>query len=156
MVAMATLNRIWWYNTISFTSKFKLYQSLVTSILLCGVKHGPRLLILKEWSKESKPGALGNFFASPTWSTRPTTGCEARSASLWFHRNLFWQLSRNGNLLGSGMSHATTASPKPFFRAPCMVGDAMVGRVNAGQTILKSGHPCPCQNSSQGPLAKKT
>ena len=36
MAAMARLNRIWWLNTISFTSKFKLYKSLVTSILLYG------------------------------------------------------------------------------------------------------------------------
>ena len=28
-------------------SKFKLYKSLVTSILLCACEHGPRLLILK-------------------------------------------------------------------------------------------------------------
>ena len=35
-VAMARLNRIWRSNTISFASKFKLYKSLVTSILLYG------------------------------------------------------------------------------------------------------------------------
>ena len=29
-----------------------------------------------------------------------------------------WQLSTDGNVHGSGMSHATTASPKPSFRAP--------------------------------------
>ena len=34
--AMARLNRIWRCNTISFASKFKLYKSLFTSILLCG------------------------------------------------------------------------------------------------------------------------
>ena len=34
VAAMARLNRIWWCNTISFESKFKLYKSLVTSILL--------------------------------------------------------------------------------------------------------------------------
>ena len=43
------------------------------------------------------------------------TGCSARSTSLWVHRHLFWQLSRDGNLHGSGMSHATTASPKPPY-----------------------------------------
>ena len=59
------------------------------------------------------PSALGNVSASPTWSTRPMTGCEARSTPLWVHRNLFWQLSTDGNLHGLGMSHATTASPKP-------------------------------------------
>ena len=36
VAAMARLNRIWWCNTISFASKFKLYKSLVISILLYG------------------------------------------------------------------------------------------------------------------------
>ena len=36
MLAVARLNRIWRCNTISFSSKFKLYKSLVTSVLLCG------------------------------------------------------------------------------------------------------------------------
>ena len=34
------------------------------------------------------------------------------------------------------MSHATTASPKPSFRAPCRVGDAVVVRGIAGWTPL--------------------
>ena len=38
---------------------------------------------------------------------------------------------RDGNLHCPGMSHATTASPKPSFRAPRRVGDAMVGGRNA-------------------------
>ena len=50
------------------------------------------------------------------------------------HKNLFWQLSRDGNMHRSGMSHAMTASPKPSFRAPCRVGDAVVWRGNAGWT----------------------
>ena len=45
---MARLNRIWRCNTISFTSKFMLYKSLVTSIFLYGcVRHGLRLLTEK-------------------------------------------------------------------------------------------------------------
>ena len=75
---------------------------------------------------------------------------------LWIHMNVFWQLSGDGNLHGWGMSHATTASPKPFFRAPCRVGDALVDRGNAAWTTSKSGHPCPCQNCSQWPLPEKT
>ena len=54
------------------------------------------------------------------------------------------------------MSHTMTASPKPSFRAPWRVGYAVVGRGNAGWTTSKSGHPCPCQNRSQGPPAEKT
>ena len=69
---------------------------------------------------------------------------------LWVHMNLFWQLSRNGNLYGSGMSHATTASPKPSFRAHWRVGDAVISKGNAG-TTSKSSHISPCQNCSQGP-----
>ena len=38
MAAMAKLNRIGRCNTIRFTRKFKLYQSLVTSIFLNGCK----------------------------------------------------------------------------------------------------------------------
>ena len=41
MAAMAKLNRIWRCNTVSFTSKFKLYKSLVTSILLHGCETNP-------------------------------------------------------------------------------------------------------------------
>ena len=83
-------------------------------------------------------------------------GCGARSTSLWVHRNLFWQLSRDGNLHGSGMSHPTTASPKRSFGAPWRVGNDVVGRGNAGWTTSKSGHPCRSQNCSQGPPAEKT
>ena len=55
-----------------------------------------------------------------------------------------------------GKSQMTTASPNPSFRAPWRAGDMVVGRVNAGWTTSKSGHPCPCQNCSQGPPAEKT
>ena len=70
-----------------------------------------------------------------------SSGCGARSTSLCVHRNLFCQLSTDGNLHGSGMSHAMTASPNPFFRAPWRVGDAMVGRGNVGWTTSKSEQP---------------
>ena len=93
--------------------------------------------------------ARGNFFISPTWSTRPTTGCGARSTSLWVQRNLFWQLSRDRNLHGLGMSHATTASPKLSSWAPRRVGDTVVGRGNAGWMTWRSWHPCPCEDCTQ-------
>ena len=54
------------------------------------------------------------------------------------------------------MSHATTASPKPSFRAPGRVDDAVVSRGTAGWTTSESGHICLCQNRSQGPVAGKT
>ena len=70
--------------------------------------------------------------------------------------SLVWRMSRDGKLHGSDMSHATTASPKPSLRVPWRVGDAMVGRGNAGWTTWESGHFCPCQNCSQWPPAEKT
>ena len=85
------------------------------------VKHKPCSLTLRKGRRPSKPGAGGSFSVPPTWSTKPTTGCGARSTSLWTHRKLFRQLSRDGHSLCSGMSHATTASPKPSFRAPWKV-----------------------------------
>ena len=96
------------------------------------VKHEPCLLTLRKGSRPSKQSAWGNFSACPTWSTRPMTGCGARSTPLWVHRNLFWKLSRDGNLHGLSTSLVTTASPKPSFRASLGVGNAVVGRENAG------------------------
>ena len=89
-------------------------------------------------------------------SIKPTTGCRARSTSLWIHRNLFWQVSRDGNLHGFGMSHSVTASPKSFFRAAWRVGDYVSSRGNAGWTTSKSGHSCLCQNCSRGPPVEQT
>ena len=77
------------------------------------------------------------------------------SASFWVHMNLFWQLSGDGNLHGSGILHATTISPKPFFKAPWSLGDAVVGRGNAGWTTSKSGHPFHSRTAYKGLLLKK-
>ena len=106
-------NRICRCNTISFAGKLKLYQSLVTSILLCGCETWTLL-------------TFQNFSAYPTWTKRPTTGCGARLTPLWVHRNLFRQLSRNGNWHGSGLSHFMTASPNPAFRSPWRVGLSLI------------------------------
>ena len=42
-----------------------------------------------------------------------------------------------------GMSLATAASPQPFFRVPWRMGDAVVGRGNAGLTTLKEWTSLP-------------
>ena len=56
------------------------------------------------------------------------------------HRNLFWQLFRH----------------EPYCRAPWKVGDTVVGGGNPGWKTSMSGHPCPCQNCSQGPREETT
>ena len=102
----------------SFASKFELYKSLVTSILLSGCETSgcETRLWKKKRSRPSKLAVCGNFSASATWSTRPTTRYEARSTLLWVHRNLFWQLSRDGSLHGWGMSHTTTGLSKNILQ----------------------------------------
>ena len=69
-----------------------------------------------------------------TWSTRPTSWCGARTTSLWVHRNLFWQLSIDGNSNRAGMSRATTATPKSSSKTAERVSDAAVGKGKTGQS----------------------
>ena len=60
--SMARLNRILRCNTISFASKFKLYKSLVTSILLYGCETWTLLADCeKKGSRLSKLSAWGIF-----------------------------------------------------------------------------------------------
>ena len=146
MAAMAGLNRIWQNNTISFANKFKLYKSLVTPIVLYGCEiwtlladsekkdpcfrnEVPEEKLLRIFYLEAQDQRLGaeqnNFLVG---SLEPLLATVKR-------RKLAW--------LGHITRHA---SPKPPFRAPWSVGDALVGRGNARWTTSKSGHPCPCQN----------
>ena len=116
MTAVARLNRIWRCNTISFASKFNSASLLSPSSPLWLWNMDPAC-----WLGEKDPGLQNQAHEETVfhaWITRQTTGCWARSTSLWVCRNLFLQLSRDWNLLGSGISHTITASPKPSFRAP--------------------------------------
>ena len=57
MAAMVRLNTIWRCNTISFASEFKLYKSLVTSILLYGCETWILLAYSEKRSRLSKLSA---------------------------------------------------------------------------------------------------
>ena len=83
-------------------------------------------------------------------------GAEQDQLPCGFTGTSFWHLSRGKIFYGSGMSHAMTDFPKPSFKAPWRVGDAVVSRGNTGWTTSKSEHPGPCQNCSRGHLAEKT
>ena len=63
------------------------------------------------------------------------------------------ELARFAN---SGMSHATTASPKPPSWTHWKVDDTVVGRRNVWWTTTKSGHSCQCQNCWLWTPAEKT
>ena len=96
--AMARLSRIWWCSSISFACKFKLYDLLSPLSASMAVKDWSCLLIAEKWSRPMKPNAWRDFSAFPTLSTTPTTECKIRSTSLLFHRNPYWQLSRDESL----------------------------------------------------------
>ena len=156
MAAMSRLNRIWRCNTIRFASKLKLYNSLVAFMLL----YGHETWTLLADSVEKDP----DFPNQVREGTPPCLLFGAQDQRLGAEQDQLLcgstgissgtELSRDGNLHGSGMSDATTASPKPSFRAPWKVGDGVVGRGNAGWTTSKSEHPCSHQNCSQGLLPK--
>ena len=147
VVAIARLNRIWRRNTISFASKFR---SLVTSILLCGYETWTVLCLLTEKRNQAyKTKCCGKLLRISCLEHKTNIWVWRKITTSWAHRNLFWQVSRDGNLHSLGMSHAMTAFPRPSFRAPWRVGDAVVSRGNVGWTTSKSGQPCPCQNCLQ-------
>ena len=106
----------------------------------------------KKRSKLSKSNTWGSFSASRTWSTRPQDWTGPTGTSSEPTRTS----SGDCQETESRMVRATTASPKSSFSAPWRVGDAVPGRENARWTTWKSGHPCPCQNCSQGLPAEKT
>ena len=88
--------------------------------LLCSsstaAKHGPSLLILKKGPRLLKPSARGNFFVSPSWSTRPTTGCGPRSTSVWVHRNRFLATVKRQKLPWFGLVTLHDSHPKTILQ----------------------------------------
>ena len=146
---MARLNRNGRSTTIGFASKVELYKSPVTPTLHYGCE---------TWTLPADTEKRIQAFETKRLRTLFRTSYIEHKTHDWVpskinfrvspHRNLFWQLLRDGSSHGLGMSHATTASPKPSFRASCRVGAAVVGRGNVGRTTSKRRHPCPCQNYS--------
>ena len=155
-IAMARLKRIWQCNITSLTSQFKLYKSLVTSILFYGCETWTLLIDSEKRIQAIKTKCFRKLLCISYLDHKASTRYGARSTPLWFHRNLFLQLARDRNWHGSGMSHATTASRKPSFRASWRLGNAVIVRENVGLTTSKSGYSCPYQNYSQGPPPEKT
>ena len=133
MAAMARLSRIWTCNTISFASKFKLYRSLVTSIL-----YGCKTWTLPADSEKSiqafETKCLGKLLRISCFEHKTKEKVRSKINSLVGPQERLLATSRDGNLHGSGVSHATTVSPTPSFRTAWWVGDAVVGNGNAGWT----------------------
>ena len=119
VAAMDRLNRTWRCNTVSFASKFKLYESLVTSIL-----H----YVCETWTLLAEIGKK-NFFKKNQALETKCVGKLSRISYLehktngWVWSKIYFLVAsqesllatakrrRDGNLHGSGMPHATTAFP---------------------------------------------
>ena len=102
MAAMARFNQIWQSNITNFTSKFKLYKSLVTSISSStAVKHEPCLLTLKKRIQAFETKCMRKLLHISYLEHKTND---------WV-RSMIWQLSKDGNLHGSGMSHARQPLP---------------------------------------------
>ena len=91
----------WWIsvdsgNKLSLWDTFQLYKSLVVFIILSGWdKESASRLKKKKKILTFQARCLRNFSAFSTWSTRSTTEYGARVTSLWVHRNLVKNLTRD-------------------------------------------------------------
>ena len=125
---------------VSFSIPSCVCKCYFTAVISMAVKHGPCLLT----EKKKKKKRIQSFETKCLWKLLCISYLEH---NLWVRRSLLWQLSRDGNVHGSGMSHATTASPKPSFSTPCKVDDAVVGRRNADAEKLKTNEQTNKQTS---------
>ena len=73
-----------------------------------------------------------------------------------FQMSRAWCMSAASNILWSVKDWFLIFGTQSTFRASWRVDVVVVGRGNAGWTMSKSGHPCPCQNCSRWPTAQKT
>ena len=86
-------------------------------------------------SFEAKVALLKQSF--PCWTVQDDAVSKQLSdRNVIFDRfTIFLVVLVERNLHDSGMSHATTASPKPFFRAPWRVDHAVIGKGNTGRIM---------------------
>ena len=132
MAAMARLNRIWRCNTISFASKVKLHKSLVTSTLVYACETWTLLADSGKRIQALETECLWKLLHTSYLEHNTNDRVRNKISVLVGPREPFPETLRDGNSHGSGMSHATTASPKAPFKASWKAGDTVVIRGNAG------------------------
>ena len=117
------------------------------------------LTLLADSGKKKNPG-FRNFSVFPTWTTRPTTGCGARSTSLGLvgPQEPFLATVKETETCVVRACHTPRQRLQnhPSRHLGGWAFNAVVGRGNAGWTTSKHRYPCPCKNCSQGPPAEKT
>ena len=129
------------------SSSFTIFLSPPSSTT--AVKHGPCLLTLEKRIQVFETKCMRKLLRVSYLEHKTNDWVRSKI-------NFFWQLSRDGNLHGSGVTHATTASSKTTLQSTLEGGRRRDRRRKSGWTTSKSGHICPCQNYSQGPPAEKT
>ena len=115
MAAMARLNGIWRCNTISFTHKFKLYKSLVTSILRYGCETWTLLADSEKRIQAFKTKCKRKLLRISYMECR-TSNC--------VQSKIDFLVGPTGT--SSGISHAATAFPKSTLKTLWRLGDTMV------------------------------
>ena len=115
MAAVARLNRIWRYNTISFASKFKLCMSLVTSILRYGCETWTLLADSEKRMQALKTKRLTKLLCISYLENKTNDWVRSKIRFPVGPQEPLLALSRDGNLHSSDMSRFTTASPKLSF-----------------------------------------
>ena len=103
VAAIARLHGSWRSKSISFARKFKLYKALlVTFILLYGCETWALLADFEKRIQAFETNCSSKLLRT-SYLERKTNDLVRNNinTSLWVHRNLLWQLSRDGN--GSGM-----------------------------------------------------
>ena len=141
MAAMARLNRIWRCNTISFASKFKLYKSLVTSILL----YGCETWTLLADSEKKDPGFRNHCTRKLLrifYLKRKTNDWVRSKVNLLVGpQELLLATVKRRKLAWFGHVTRHDSLSETVFQST-LNGGRRCGRQNAGRTS-KSGHLCP-------------
>ena len=137
MAAIARLNRIWRCNTISFASRFKLYKSLVTSIL-----YG-----CETWSLLADSKKRIQAFESKCMRKLLRISYLEHKTNDWVRSRIKFLARPKESLLATlkrrklaWYRHFTRhdSLSKTILQGNWRVGDAVVGRGNAGWTTSKS------------------
>ena len=77
------------------------------------LRHGPSLLTLRKGTVQTFKNKCLMKHLQINLEHKTNDQVWTKSTSWWVHKNLLWQMSRNKNLNGLGVSCATTASPEP-------------------------------------------
>ena len=89
--ALTRLNPVWNDRSILLSSKIRLMRSLVTSIFLYALNHGPSQQSSKEEYEPWKRGATARYFTSHTKTMLPTRKSVPRSSRQLDHTKTSWR-----------------------------------------------------------------